>query len=152
MLADAATDDGGLGHTLLPSLPRQRGVDFFLDHDLQALHRAKVTPQGPFWRNVAPRPDPDTPAPPRFLPAFDNILLSHADRTRIISDYRKIVITQNGLVKGTIMVDGFVRGFREIAQRATRRPDQRRRPPPRVRRDGRRYPRRPDHPVWVRYR
>jgi Winged helix DNA-binding domain len=59
----------------------------------------------------APRPDPDTPAPPRFLPEFDNLILSHADRTRIIAnDFRKEIASKNGMVPATVLVDGFVRG------------------------------------------
>ena len=59
----------------------------------------------------APRPDPDAPAPPRFLPEFDNLILSHADRTRIIADdYRRVIASKNGMVPATVLVDGFVRG------------------------------------------
>jgi hypothetical protein len=59
----------------------------------------------------APRPDPATPAPPRFLPAFDNLILSHADRTRVIADeHRKAIASRNGMVPATVLVDGFVRG------------------------------------------
>lgn len=63
----------------------------------------------------APRPDADTPAPVRFLPEFDNVLLSHADRTRIISEAdRKRVFTINGIIRATILVDGVVRGMWKI--------------------------------------
>ncbi len=59
----------------------------------------------------APRPDPDTPSPPRFLPEFDNLILSHADRARVIADaYRKGIASKNGMVPAAVLVDGFVRG------------------------------------------
>lgn len=65
----------------------------------------------------APFPDPETPAPPRFLPVFDNVLLSHADRTRIVAeDHRKALSYSNGLFDSTFLVDGFVAGGWKIEQ------------------------------------
>src|SRR5919107_2184995 len=59
----------------------------------------------------APMPDPDTPAPPRLLPEFDNLILSHADRTRVIAEeYRKAIASKNGMVPAAFLVDGFVQG------------------------------------------
>ncbi len=60
----------------------------------------------------APRPDPDTPAPPRLLPEFDNVLLSYDERTRILPEqYRKVVFgAKNGLMPATFLLDGFVAG------------------------------------------
>ena len=56
----------------------------------------------------APRPDPDTPAPPRFLPEYDNVLLSHADRSRIIPGRRSVPLPPgHGGSRGTVLVDGF---------------------------------------------
>jgi hypothetical protein len=59
----------------------------------------------------APLPDPETPAPVRFLPKWDNVLLAFADRTRLLpEEYRKRVIGMNGDVAQTFLVDGFVAG------------------------------------------
>ncbi|WP_320671210.1 winged helix DNA-binding domain-containing protein [Patulibacter defluvii] len=59
----------------------------------------------------APRPGEDAPAPVRFLPEFDNLLLSHADRTRVIADeHRPHVFSKNLRVRATFLVDGLVAG------------------------------------------
>jgi hypothetical protein len=65
----------------------------------------------------APRPDPDTPAPLRLVAPFDNILLSHANRTRIISDEhrKRLFLGKNGVFPGTVLVDGFVAGTWQLA-------------------------------------
>jgi Winged helix DNA-binding domain len=63
----------------------------------------------------APRPDPATPATPRFLPQYDNVLLGHADRSRIVTDKAQ---GQEFIIKnrfpGTILVDGFLSGIWKI--------------------------------------
>jgi hypothetical protein len=60
-------------------------------------------------------PDPETPAPPRLVPRFDNLILSHADRTRILGDVPPSrLVTKNGIVHATILVDGFVVGMWQL--------------------------------------
>ena len=54
----------------------------------------------------APIPDPETPAPPRFLPAFDNALLSHNDRSRIISEEHRKMLSRDRSMRG-VLLDGF---------------------------------------------
>jgi len=56
-----------------------------------------------------PLPDPETPAPPRFLPVYDNIVLSHADRSRVIrASDRKRTGYMEGVNFGSVLIDGFV--------------------------------------------
>lgn len=68
----------------------------------------------------APRPDPEQPAPVRLVAAFDNLLLSHADRTRVISDAhrKRLFAGGNGVFPGTVLLDGVVAGTWELEGRA----------------------------------
>jgi hypothetical protein len=61
-----------------------------------------------------PLPHPDTPAPPRFLPECDNAVLAHADRSRIVSEAHRRLVTAHK----TFLVDGFVRGTWKIIRAA----------------------------------
>jgi hypothetical protein len=59
-----------------------------------------------------PRPGPDVPAPARLLAEYDNIILSHDDRTRIMSDRdRRDLFQYLNVFPGSVLLDGFVAGL-----------------------------------------
>jgi Winged helix DNA-binding domain len=57
----------------------------------------------------APLPDPETAAPPRFLPEYDNVVLSHADRSRMYNGLGPGEPFPRGKALGALLVDGFYR-------------------------------------------
>jgi hypothetical protein len=68
----------------------------------------------------APRPSGETSAPPRFLPMWDNLLLSHADRSRVIApEYKPFIASNNGMPPPTVLIDGFVHGTWAVDQAGT---------------------------------
>ena len=69
----------------------------------------------------APRPAEDAPAPPRFLPEYDNLLLSHKDRTRVIPHGRPVPLPPgNGAAAGTLLIDGLWQGSWQVRDRKLR--------------------------------
>ncbi len=71
----------------------------------------------------APRPSADTPAPVRFLPEYDNLMLAYADHARVIDPVRRPALTtKNGIIAATFLVDGRVAGtwtMKRVKGRAT---------------------------------
>jgi hypothetical protein len=67
----------------------------------------------------APRPDAATPAAPRFLPEFDNLLLAHADRTRVLPDEHRsrVLGAKNLRIPGTFLIGGFVAGTWRVTRK-----------------------------------
>ena len=58
----------------------------------------------------APLPDPDTPAPVRYLSEYDNVVLSHADRSRVVAGADHVLLQGGpGGWVGTVLVDGLLR-------------------------------------------
>jgi Winged helix DNA-binding domain len=58
-----------------------------------------------------PLPDPATPAPPRFLPEYDNVLLSHDDRSRTLAGLGPGKPWPHGRWIGMLLADGFFRAY-----------------------------------------
>jgi hypothetical protein len=65
----------------------------------------------------ASRPDRGVIAPARFLPDYDNLILSHSDRTRILApEHRSLVFMRNMQILPTFLVDGFIAGTWRVEQ------------------------------------
>lgn len=69
----------------------------------------------------APRPAAGTPAPPRLTGPYDNVMLSHADASRILPpEHRPRAMTHNGIIAGLVLLGGFVAGNWRIKATKTR--------------------------------
>lgn len=73
----------------------------------------------------APRPPADTPAPVRLLPEWDNLLIGYADRSRVVDpEHRKAIFTSNGIMPGTVLIDGRVAATYRVTAPTAKQPAQ----------------------------
>jgi hypothetical protein len=108
--ADIADWSGLRVADIAPSLEALEPLRRFRDENGRDLYDLRRTPL----------PSADTPAPVRFLPKWDNTLLAHADRRRILpEELRKTVIGKNGDVTQTFLVDGIVAGSWKADRKGT---------------------------------
>jgi hypothetical protein len=67
----------------------------------------------------APLPSEEVPAPVRFLPEFDNVLLAHHDRARIVAeDDRGTFVSRGGVGRPTVLLGGFARASWRLGRSA----------------------------------
>jgi hypothetical protein len=104
-LADLAAWSGLAAASLRPVVESLRLVRRRDDRDRELLD----VPRAPVVRG-------DVPAPPRLLAAFDNTILSHADRTRVIDDDTRRTVIRGGMVDAVVLVDGLARGRWKVAR------------------------------------
>ncbi len=103
-----ARDCLALRPLLQPVLQRSMSGNF--GRHLKGLDTEVLVAAGRALVEQQPR-TPDTPAPPRFLYDYDNLLLSHADRTRVITDaYFTQGFTNDGPMPRIVLIDGFTNG------------------------------------------
>ncbi|UYQ65274.1 winged helix DNA-binding domain-containing protein [Streptomyces peucetius] len=67
----------------------------------------------------APRPGADVPVPARLLPEYDNLLLSHADRSRVVSAEHKALLWKGNQAYCTFLLDGFLAGIWRLEETGT---------------------------------
>ncbi len=101
-LADIAKFAGQVPSRIRPALARlEPRLRHFVDEQGRALYDLRA----------APRPDPDTAAPVRFLPRYDEVLIAYQHRDRVMAErFRPSVYAKNGIIEAVVLVDGSAAG------------------------------------------
>ena len=101
-LADIAKFAGQVPARIRPTVTRLTpGLETFVDEQRRVLYDLRR----------APRPEPATDAPVRFLPRYDEVLIAYQHRDRVMPEKeRPTVYSKNGIVEAIVLVDGFGAG------------------------------------------